>query len=95
MKRLTNWTYLSRFAEALFLTSCILSLSFKRDTMVSAFFLTLSPTSFPLGSTYSKLASAFTNPKEIKITTENTLNVLVSTVVNCNHKLAKYKKIPY
>jgi hypothetical protein len=29
--------------------------------MFSAFFLTLSPTSFPLGSTYSKLESAFTN----------------------------------
>lgn len=51
--------HLLRVASALFLTDSIFSLSPRRAKMVSTFFLTLIPTSFPLGSTYSKSESDF------------------------------------
>ena len=59
-------THFSRLAAALFLTSCILSLLFKRATIFSAFFLTLMPESFPLGSTYSNPVSDFTSPNKTR-----------------------------
>lgn len=66
-------TYLSRVAAALFLTSSIFSLLFNRPVIVSAFFLTLIPTSFIFGSTYSKPVSDF-KIKEAKIEKEKNIN---------------------
>lgn len=87
-------TYLSRFAAALFLASCILSLLFKRATMFSAFFLTLSPTSFPLGSTYSKLESAFNNQSNDVYVRKCYFILFASTVENCKKNKPNTREWP-
>lgn len=80
-------------AAALFLTSCILSLLFRRATMVSALFLTLIPKSFPLGSTYSKLARAYKLKwKEEKSNNKKNETELVNNLAKCFGISGRYKR---